>query len=110
MGLCALNQKPKISPELRIRLASAVEYNSAPRGHHNYASSVQTSITTFLGCDDDFAAGAGTRFLFSRLHFRNKIVKLELTGATLRGVLEHGVSRSREGGTVWYLAASYRRV
>lgn len=36
------------------------------------------------------------RDVLSILPFRNKVVKLELTGAVLREVLEHGVSRSAE--------------
>jgi 5'-nucleotidase len=36
------------------------------------------------------------RDLLSILPFKNKVVKLELTGATLRAALEHGVSRSAE--------------
>ncbi len=36
------------------------------------------------------------RDLLSILPFNNKVVKLELTGATLRTALEHGVSRSAE--------------
>lgn len=38
------------------------------------------------------------RDLLSILPFKNKVVKLELTGATLRAALEHGVSRSAEDG------------
>lgn len=38
------------------------------------------------------------RDLLSILPFKNKVVKLELTGATLRTALEHGVSRSAEDG------------
>jgi 5'-nucleotidase len=38
------------------------------------------------------------RDLLSILPFKNKVVKLELTGATLRAALEHGVSRSAEEG------------
>jgi 5'-nucleotidase len=36
------------------------------------------------------------RDLLSILPFKNKVVKLELSGATLRAALEHGVSRSAE--------------
>ncbi len=36
------------------------------------------------------------RELLSILPFKNKVVKLELTGATLKAALEHGVSRSAE--------------
>ncbi len=36
------------------------------------------------------------RDLLSMLPFKNKVVKLEVTGAVLRDVLEHGVSRSAE--------------
>lgn len=36
------------------------------------------------------------RDLLSILPFKNKVVKLEVSGATLREVLEHGVSRSAE--------------
>jgi 5'-nucleotidase len=38
------------------------------------------------------------RDLLSILPFKNKVVKLELTGATLRAALENGVSRSAEEG------------
>src|SRR6185503_12178387 len=34
------------------------------------------------------------RDLLSMLPFKNKLVKIEVTGATLRAALEHGVSRS----------------
>jgi 5'-nucleotidase len=37
-----------------------------------------------------------TRDLLSILPFKNKLVKIEITGATLRAALEHGVSRSAE--------------
>ena len=37
-----------------------------------------------------------TRDLLSILPFKNKVVKLEITGARLRAVLEHGVARSAE--------------
>jgi 5'-nucleotidase len=36
------------------------------------------------------------RDLLSILPFKNKLVKIEFTGATLRAALEHGVSRSAE--------------
>lgn len=36
------------------------------------------------------------RDVLSLLPFKNKIVKIEITGATLRAALEHGVSRSAE--------------
>ena len=36
------------------------------------------------------------RDLLSILPFKNKLVKIEVTGATLRATLEHGVSRSAE--------------
>src|SRR5262245_35671206 len=36
------------------------------------------------------------RDLLSILPFKNKLVKIEITGATLRAALEHGVSRSAE--------------
>lgn len=36
------------------------------------------------------------RDLLSMLPFKNKLVKIEVTGATLRAALEHGVSRSAE--------------
>jgi 5'-nucleotidase len=38
------------------------------------------------------------RDLLSILPFKNKVVKLEVTGAILRAALEHGVSRSAEDG------------
>lgn len=37
------------------------------------------------------------RDLLSILPFKNKLVKIEVTGATLRAALEHGVSRTAEG-------------
>ena len=43
--------------------------------------------------------GAGTltrRDVLSILPFKNRVVKLEMTGALLRQVLEHGVARSAE--------------
>lgn len=36
------------------------------------------------------------RDLLSILPFKNKLIKIEVTGATLRAALEHGVSRSAE--------------
>ncbi|MBA3356501.1 MAG: 5'-nucleotidase C-terminal domain-containing protein [Pyrinomonadaceae bacterium] len=36
--------------------------------------------------------------MLSILPFKNKVVKLQLIGATLRAALEHGVSRSAEDG------------
>jgi 5'-nucleotidase len=36
------------------------------------------------------------RDLLSMLPFKNKLIKIEVTGATLRAALEHGVSRSAE--------------
>ena len=47
----------------------------------------------------DSIIGPGTltqRDLLSILPFKNKLVKLEVTGATLRETLEHGVARSAE--------------
>ena len=47
----------------------------------------------------DSIIGPGTltqRDLLSILPFKNKLVKLEITGATLRETLEHGVARSAE--------------
>jgi 5'-nucleotidase len=47
----------------------------------------------------DTIIGAGRltkRDLLSILPFKNKVVKLELSGATLRAMLEHGVARSAE--------------
>jgi len=47
----------------------------------------------------DAVIGPGTltqRDLLSMLPFKNKLVKIEVTGATLRAALEHGVSRSAE--------------
>lgn len=47
----------------------------------------------------DTIIGAGTltqRDLLSILPFKNKLVKIEVTGAILRGALEHGVARSAE--------------
>jgi 5'-nucleotidase len=47
----------------------------------------------------DGIIGPGTltmRELLSILPFKNKLVKIEVTGATLRATLEHGVSRSAE--------------
>lgn len=50
-----------------------------------------------IRADTIISAGLLTkRDLLSILPFKNKVVKLELTGATLRSVLEHGVARSAE--------------
>ncbi|MCM3902235.1 MAG: 5'-nucleotidase C-terminal domain-containing protein [Pyrinomonadaceae bacterium] len=50
-----------------------------------------------IRADTIISPGALTkRDLLSILPFKNKVVKLELTGATLRAVLEHGVSKSAE--------------
>jgi 5'-nucleotidase len=50
-----------------------------------------------IRADELIAPGRLTlRSLLSILPFKNKLVTLELTGTTLRAVLEHGVSRSAE--------------
>lgn len=50
-----------------------------------------------IRADTIISAGRLTkRDLLSILPFKNKVVKLELTGATLGAVLEHGVGRSAE--------------
>ena len=50
-----------------------------------------------IRADELMPAGALTvRDVLSLLPFKNKIVKIEITGATLRAALEHGVSRSAE--------------
>jgi 5'-nucleotidase len=47
--------------------------------------------------DELMAPGQLTvRDVLSMLPFKNKLVKIEITGATLRAALEHGVSRSAE--------------
>jgi 5'-nucleotidase len=47
--------------------------------------------------DEIIAKGPLTmRDLLSILPFKNKLIKIEVTGATLRAALEHGVSRSAE--------------
>lgn len=52
-----------------------------------------------IRADTIISPGALTkRDLLSILPFNNKVVKLELTGATLRAALENGVSRSAEEG------------
>ena len=45
------------------------------------------------------------RDLLSILPFKNKLVKIEVTGATLRAALEHGVSRSAEDARARTLSA-----
>jgi 5'-nucleotidase len=50
-----------------------------------------------IRADEIIRAGALTkRDVLSLLPFKNKVVKVELSGATLRQVLEHGVARSAE--------------
>src|SRR5688572_2204495 len=50
-----------------------------------------------IRADNLFPVGQLTvRDVLSMLPFKNKIVKIEITGATLRAALEHGVSRSAE--------------
>jgi 5'-nucleotidase len=50
-----------------------------------------------IRADELMPAGRLTvRSVLSLLPFKNKIVKIEVTGATLRAALEHGVSRSAE--------------
>jgi 5'-nucleotidase len=50
-----------------------------------------------IRADEIIAAGPITmRDVLSILPFKNKVVKVELSGATLRQVLEHGVARSAE--------------
>ncbi|MBA2524396.1 MAG: 5'-nucleotidase C-terminal domain-containing protein [Pyrinomonadaceae bacterium] len=52
-----------------------------------------------IRADTIISPGALTkRDLLSILPFKNKVVKLELSSATLRAALEHGVSRSAEDG------------
>ncbi|MEP6820673.1 MAG: 5'-nucleotidase C-terminal domain-containing protein [bacterium] len=50
-----------------------------------------------IRADEIIKAGALTRRdILSILPFKNKVVKVEVSGATLRAVLEHGVARSAE--------------
>jgi len=50
-----------------------------------------------IRADELIGAGKLTeRDLLSMLPFKNKLVKIEVSGATLRAALEHGVSRSAE--------------
>jgi 5'-nucleotidase len=50
-----------------------------------------------IRADEIIRTGALTkRDVLSMLPFKNKVVKVELSGATLRQVLEHGVARSAE--------------
>jgi 5'-nucleotidase len=50
-----------------------------------------------IRADEIIRAGTLTRRdVLSMLPFKNKVVKVELSGATLRQVLEHGVARSAE--------------
>jgi 5'-nucleotidase len=50
-----------------------------------------------IRADELIPAGVLTvRNVLSILPFKNKLVKIEITGATLRAALEHGVSRSAE--------------
>jgi 5'-nucleotidase len=50
-----------------------------------------------IRADEIIAPGKLTmRDLLSILPFKNKLIKIEVTGATLRAALEHGVSRSAE--------------
>jgi 5'-nucleotidase len=50
-----------------------------------------------IRADELIPAGPLTvRDVLSMLPFKNKVVKIEITGATLRAALEHGVSRSAE--------------
>ncbi|HEY2964323.1 MAG TPA: 5'-nucleotidase C-terminal domain-containing protein [Pyrinomonadaceae bacterium] len=50
-----------------------------------------------IRADELIAPGQLTvRDVLSMLPFKNKLVKIEVTGATLRAALEHGVSRSAE--------------
>ncbi len=50
-----------------------------------------------IRADSLFSAGRLTkRDLLSIIPFKNKVVKLELTGAAIRSMLEHGVARSAE--------------
>lgn len=52
-----------------------------------------------IRADDIMPAGELTlREIFSILPFANPVVKIEVTGATLRKALEHGVSQSAESG------------
>ena len=50
-----------------------------------------------IRADELIPAGRLTvRDVLSMLPFKNKLIKIEITGATLRAALEHGVSRSAE--------------
>ena len=50
-----------------------------------------------IRADEIIKAGALTRRdVLSILPFKNKVVKVEVSGATLHAVLEHGVARSAE--------------
>jgi 5'-nucleotidase / UDP-sugar diphosphatase len=51
-----------------------------------------------IRADELIPAGQLTvRSVLSILPFKNKLIKIEITGATLRAALEHGVSRTAEG-------------
>ncbi|MEA2176020.1 MAG: 5-nucleotidase / UDP-sugar diphosphatase [Blastocatellia bacterium] len=66
-----------------------------------YRKAVGADVSLFNGgsirADSLIARGDLTkRDVLSILPFKNRVVKLEVTGATLRAALEHGVSRSAE--------------
>ncbi|OLE51123.1 MAG: bifunctional metallophosphatase/5'-nucleotidase [Acidobacteria bacterium 13_1_20CM_3_53_8] len=66
-----------------------------------YRSATNADVALFNGgairADMTYAPGALTkRDVLSVLPYQNQVVKIEITGATLREALEHGVSRSAE--------------
>ncbi|HET6892952.1 MAG TPA: 5'-nucleotidase C-terminal domain-containing protein [Pyrinomonadaceae bacterium] len=66
-----------------------------------FRQALKTDVTLMNGgsirADTIISAGELTRRdVLSILPFKNKVVKLEVTGATLRAALEHGVGRSAE--------------
>ena len=66
-----------------------------------YRAALGADVALFNGGSirADTIIGAGDltrRDVLSMLPFKNKVVKVEVTGATLRAALEHGVSRSAE--------------
>lgn len=77
------------------------ETNSGNFIADSFRQGVRTDIGLINGgsirADTIISAGPlSKRDVLSMLPFKNKVVKLELTGATVRAALEHGVGRSAE--------------
>jgi 5'-nucleotidase len=104
-GLLAELAKPIGSTTVALDARSAENRNKETNVGNFIADAFRKATAADVGLMNggsvraDSMIGPGqltTRDLLSILPFKNKLVKIEVTGATLRATLEHGVSRSAE--------------